>query len=67
MMPHALPLLLSHQMGVKKHAESHGAYSTAGVTAPCASGCAPAAKDHLRNRDPILMQMVPVLNEEGGK
>lgn len=67
MTPHTPPLLFPHQLGVKTHAASHRAYSTVGGTAPCASGCALAAKDHLRNRDPILMQMITAISEEGGK
>ena len=67
MTPHTLPLLFSHQLGVKTRAMSHRAYSTAGGTAPFASGCALVAKDHLGNRDPVLMQTIPMINEEGGK
>jgi len=67
MTPHTLPLLFSHQLGAKTSAKSPGACGTAGGMAPRTSGCAPVAKDCLRNRDPVLTQMIPAMNEEGGQ
>lgn len=67
MTTHILPQLFSHQLGVQTCAKSHRAYSTAGGTAPCASGCALTAKDHVRNGQPILMQKIPAINEGGEK